>query len=996
MARNCFALVALLGLGATALGGTPLQVALATPDAAGAGNVLDAGTPVAFGTTDVGTSVAKVFVVRNAGTEAVTLADRLKLPRGFTLTRRFGTNTLAPGQGTTFTLALNPAVAGPLGGPVTLSYQGSQAGKLLFAVAGTALGAPSVRIVQPNDAGFQTVGQWSAAPNGGQASPVKIAAAGSGANTATWTFTGLKPGQYQVAVSWTPGNPLASNARFTVQNGQVPFTAVPVNQKAAPVDFQDAGQGWKVLGPAYRITAKTLTVTLTDQANGAVAAGAVRIARVGFPGAILSPGDPGFRLTGAKLAATPGQGQGLNVVRLSSGGGQAVWTFTGLVPGQYRISTTWNENPKGATNSAYTVLDGNKALTTVQLDQRQAPADLSDAGRSWRDLGRLGTLYYVRSKTLVVALGLAGVNGPVDLGPIRVERIYNPGAPPPGGGPDGTSYADAVRFLEQSSWGPNDTEVNNVMAQGIADYLTSQLSATYTGFPLLPFPTNTAENPGCTCDKTVFTGQDLAQCNRLNYQPYPLQNALFANGLYGQDQLRQRMAWALHKIWVVSALDFPIPARMSYYLKVLDENALGNYYDIMYNMTLNPAMGNYLNMVNSSKGNPNENYAREVMQLFTIGLNQLNPDGTPILDDSGSPIPTYDQTTVVNFAKAFTGWTMPPPLDPINGNAVTNFRDPMVHRVGSHGESDYHDQTQKTLLRGEVIPAGQTTAQDLVSALNNIWNDPSLPPFVSKGLIQQLVTSNPSPEYVARVAQVFSDDGTGTQGNLAQVAVAILTDPEARGDAIPDPTYGKQREPVQLVLNLLRAFNATSYDGTNTSDGYLNASAGSYVGTASIGQDVLRPESVFSYFMPDWTLPGDASGLGLLGPEFQVFTTVNAYRRINMVNGLFFGSNGNNYGVLPSTGGNLQIPRGTRPNLAYLKSFNDNDPTNGPYQMTDYLNGLLLHGTMSDGMYGYLDGQGGGDGVVYAIYKVAQTNSTKRAQTAAYLVGSSSQYQVQR
>ncbi len=990
MARNCFALVALLGLGATALGGTPLQVALATPDAAGAGNVLDAGTPVAFGTTDVGTSVAKVFVVRNAGTEAVTLADRLKLPRGFTLTRRFGTNTLAPGQGTTFTLALNPAVAGPLGGPVTLSYQGSQAGKLLFAVAGTALGAPSVRIVQPNDAGFQTVGQWSAAPNGGQASPVKIAAAGSGANTATWTFTGLKPGQYQVAVSWTPGNPLASNARFTVQNGQVPFTAVPVNQKAAPVDFQDAGQGWKVLGPAYRITAKTLTVTLTDQANGAVAAGAVRIARVGFPGAILSPGDPGFRLTGAKLAATPGQGQGLNVVRLSSGGGQAVWTFTGLVPGQYRISTTWNENPKGATNSAYTVLDGNKALTTVQLDQRQAPADLSDAGRSWRDLGRLGTLYYVRSKTLVVALGLAGVNGPVDLGPIRVERIYNPGAPPPGGGPDGTSYADAVRFLEQSSWGPNDTEVNNVMAQGIADYLTSQLSATYTGFPLLPFPTNTAENPGCTCDKTVFTGQDLAQCNRLNYQPYPLQNALFANGLYGQDQLRQRMAWALHKIWVVSALDFPIPARMSYYLKVLDENALGNYYDIMYNMTLNPAMGNYLNMVNSSKGNPNENYAREVMQLFTIGLNQLNPDGTPILDDSGSPIPTYDQTTVVNFAKAFTGWTMPPPLDPINGNAVTNFRDPMVHRVGSHGESDYHDQTQKTLLRGEVIPAGQTTAQDLVSALNNIWNDPSLPPFISKGLIQQLVTSNPSPEYVARVAQVFSDDGTGTQGNLAQVAVAILTDPEARGDLKDpqtDPNYGKLREPVQFVTNLLRAFNALSYDGTDYSDGYLDPQV------AMLDQDVLRPPTVFGYFVPTWPLAFTDPAQSLVAPEFQLFTNVNAFRRINVVNQLFMVPN--NYGIAPTLPSRA-APLGTRPDLSFLKALNDQDSDGAPYAMADYLNYLLLHGSMSSAMYGYLDGQGGGDGLVYAIYRVAAANSSKRAQTAAYLIGASSAYQVQR
>ncbi len=997
MARSSsFTLLVLLGLGTTALGATPLQVSLAAPDASGVQGILDAGTPVDFGTSRVGTAVSKVLLVRNAGTETLTLGHKVQLPKGFTLMRRFDANVLAPGQTTTFTLALNSAAAGPLGGPVTVSYQGAQAGKTIFTVAGTAFGPPSVRTVTRDDAAFQTTGQWTAAPRAGGHGQVSVAASGTGANTATWTFTGLPPGRYQVAVTWTPGTQRASNAGFTVLDGKVPFTAVPVNQRQAPADFQDVNVGWKVLGQSYRITGDTLSVQLTDHANGAVVADAVRIARVGFPGRILSPGESGFSLTGTKLTAAPAQGQGLNVVRVS-GGGQATWTFTGLPPGQYRVSATWNDNPKGATHTAYTILDGNKALTTVQLDQRQAPTDLSDAGRGWKDLGKLGTLYYVKSKTLVVAAALSSPDGPVDVGPIRVERIYNPGAPPPGGGPDDTTYFDAVRFLEQSTWGPNDTEVGNVMAMGIQGYLNNQLSQPYTGFPLLPFPTDdgTGTRSGTTCDQAVYgTGELYNDCQRRNYQTYPLQRAFFTNGLYGQDQLRQRMAWALHKIWVVSALSYGIPARMSYYLQVLDQSALGNYFDIMYGITLNPAMGDYLNMDNSSKSAPNENYAREVLQLFTVGLNKLNPDGTPILDNNGLPVPTYDQNTIVNFAKAFTGWTKAPALPPINGLTVTNYRDPMVIRTPV---TTYHDQTAKTLLQDSAyyqnVPSGLTPDVELYYALANIWTHPNLAPFVSKSLIQQLVTSNPTPDYVARVAQVFMDDGTANhnQGNLQAVAFAILTDPAARGDMATDPTFGKLREPVQLILNLLRAFNATSYDGTTQSSGYLNPQ------TANIAQDVLRPATVFSYFLPAFPLPNDPSGQGLVGPEFQLFDSVNTFRRINMVNTLFMTGTGTNpaYGIAPTSNGGLTDPYGTKPDLSYLKLTNDLDPTNAPYDIATYLNYLMLHGNMSPTMYGYLDGQGGGDGLVYAIWKVAATNSIKRAQTAVYLIGTSSQYQVQ-
>ncbi len=985
MLRCSCTLLALLGLGAPAWAAAPLQVQDAAAPVAASAGVIDSGVPVDFGTTDVGRAVSKVFTVRNLGTEVLTLGGKVKLPKGFTLMRRFGRHVLAPGGTTSFTLALNPAAAGRLGGPVTLAYTGSKPGKATFLVAGSAFGPPSVRIVTVGAAGFETTGPWRAArPDGGIAAT--YAAAGGGANTAAWTFTGLRPGQYQVAVTWPAGADLASDARFTVHNGNVPFTAVPVNQKQPAADFQDAGTGWKVLGQSYRITGDRLTVRLTDQANGKVAAAAVRIARVGFPGAVLNPEGPGFSRSTKGAAAPTVRADGYSFTRLAAGSGQATWTFSGLVPGQYRVSVAWNPNPKGATRAPYTVLDDARPLATVSVDPRQAPADLVDGGRGWKDLGDLGTLYSIKHKTLMVSLNLAGLDGPVDVGPVRVERIYNPGAPPPGGGPDGTTYADAVRFLEQATWGPNDTEVNNVVSVGIAEYLTGQLTAGYTGFPVLPLP---PDNQTLTCDPSHLMGEDLVDCQRTNFSAYPLQRAFFTNALYGPDQLRQRMAWALHKIWVVSGQGdgLSTPARMSYYLQVLDQNALGNYWDIMYGITLNPAMGNYLTMANSTKGSPNENYAREVLQLFTLGLDLLNPDGTPVLDDQGNPVPTYDQSVVVGFAKVFSGWTYAPP--PVSG--TTNYRDPMVVRLP---EATYHDASQKTLLNinGQdwVNPAGLSAADDLFNGLLSIWVHPNLAPFVSKGLIQQLVTSNPSPEYVARVAQVFSDDGTGTQGNLAQVAVAILTDPEARGDLKDpqtDPNYGKLREPVQFVTNLLRAFNALSYDGTDYSDGYLDPQV------AMLDQDVLRPPTVFGYFVPTWPLAFTDPAQSLVAPEFQLFTNVNAFRRINVVNQLFMVPN--NYGIAPTLPSRA-APLGTRPDLSFLKALNDQDSDGAPYAMADYLNYLLLHGSMSSAMYGYLDGQGGGDGLVYAIYRVAAANSSKRAQTAAYLIGASSAYQVQR
>lgn len=930
---SSLALLVLLGA-AAASGAATLRVRVdnATPGAAG----------VAFGTAAAGQAVAKTFTVTNTGTAPVTLPDFINVPRGFTVLEDFAATQLPPGQSASFVAALNAAAAGPVSGNISFTA-GTET--VSIPVSGVVFGPASLRLVRAGDPGFQTTGQWVN----------QAAASGTGANTATWTFTDLAPGTYQVAVTWTASAKLASNAPYTVFNDQVPFTAVPVNQRRAPADLRDAGAGWKVLGNAYRITGGTLSVQLTDQADGPVQADAVRVQRVGFPGRILEVRDPGVTVTGAWVLPS----QSRQATAPARTGPQATWTVTGLVPGQYRVSASWEPTAKSSDKAVYTILDGDRALATVQANQRQAPADLQDAATTWQDLGGLGNLYYIRGNKLVVRLTAGSTDGTLAAGPIRVERIYNPGGtpPPPGGGPDDTTYADAVRLLEQATWGPTDALINQVMSQGVAAFLDSQMSTPISSYPSLPLvPGN--QNTGCPNPATK------TQCLRDNYSPYPNQNRFFTNALYGQDQLVQRLSWAWHKIIVTSAVDNNVrPAsHMVPYLQVIDYGNLGTYHDLLYNITLTPAMGYYLDMQGSTKQNPNENYAREILQLFSIGLNQLNPNGTPKLDADGNTIPTYDQTTVDNFAKIFTGWVLAAP--PRTG--VPNYTHPMIPHTP---EANYHDRTAKVLLRNVMVGANRSTTADLMSAINNIANDPNVGPFIGKQLIEQLVTSNPTPAYVARITAVFNNDGNGVRGNLAAVARAILTDPEARGDVQTGATYGKLREPVLYVNNILRAFNALSFDQTTTSDGYINPQ------TVAMGQDVFRPVSVFSYFSPFKTLPDTA----VFAPEFQILDTGTSLKRYNFVNTMTLpnGAVGAD-GIKTSTNG----PQGTKLDFSTAASL-----AGDPNALLDYLNGLMLHNTMTD------DNR---NAILPAITAVPASNPLKRAKVAVYLVATSSQYQVQR
>jgi uncharacterized protein (DUF1800 family) len=505
-----------------------------------------------------------------------------------------------------------------------------------------------------------------------------------------------------------------------------------------------------------------------------------------------------------------------------------------------------------------------------------------------------------------------------------------------------TPSLDAWRLVAQATWGPTLALATQAQNSGPGPWIDSQLAAPLTGYPLY------ALQPGsipasCTGD-----------CRRDNYSLYLPQRHFFNNALYGTDQLRQRVAFALHKIIPLTTQQ---PGQLVPYLHILRDNAFGDFRKLLRDITLNVAMGAYLDMITSTKNRPNENYAREVLQLFSIGTDMLNPDGTP--QTVGLTIvPSYDQSVVEGFTKILTGWTYPVQQVP----GVTNYTDPM-RAVESN-----HDLTDKLLLSNQTRTGSFTAAQDLDFALDSIFFHPNVGPFIAKQLIQQLVTSNPTPGYVGRVALVFGDDGTGRRGNLAATIKAILMDAEARGNLPADPEYGHLKEPVLLVTNLLRAFDARSADGLNHSDGYLNPQI------QSMGQDLWKPPTVFSYFPADFQVPGSP---GVAGPEFGILSATTALRRANFVNTMVF------TGIRVTTGTNTDAPYGTSLSIDSLYPLAW-DAT----RLVDEVNLRLLGGGGASASMR--------TSMITAVSAVSALNPTLRIQQAIYLAATSSQFQVQR
>lgn len=625
------------------------------------------------------------------------------------------------------------------------------------------------------------------------------------------------------------------------------------------------------------------------------------------------------------------------------------------------------------------------------------------------DLGDVGdvllrlNLHGASSNRVRIAIGHSG-GGPVD--DVGAAPTPAPQTPPPPDAPlDANAFisgpvsdADAIRFLEQSTWGPTAADITHVKQVGYLAYLNEQFSTPVTNaakgsnYPDLPFP---AED-GTACPSTSpDPNYNQAACTRDNFSMYPIHRTFYTNALYGSDQLRQRVAFALHQIMVVSAnSEVNRPSWMTVYLQALDRNAFGSYRTLLQEITLTPAMGEYLDMRLSTQNNSNENFAREILQLFSIGTEVLNLDGTPQRDLQGIPLASYSQTDVNEFTKVLTGWNfVPGTIAP----GTANWRDPMFPRFSTSNTNPPHDRTAKTLFGtavagcpGAVGAANQTCAQnELNIALNVIANHPNVGPFISKQLIQHLVTSNPSPAYVERVAKVFNNDCnglfaqgcTGARGNLKFVVQAILLDPEARGDVKTDPNYGKLREPVQYVTGFLRAFNVKSFDKTSTSDGVLGRQSSTDF-TGTLDQPIYQPPTVFSYYQPSYEVPGTK----ILGPAFGILSTSTTLRRANDINTLVY--SGVNANLINPTPASPDRPRGTSIDISNLEALAVNP---GDFQVTNALNTLLFHGTMSTQMR---------DSIVTAMNAINDTNLTtrhlKRARVAVYLAATTSQYDIQR
>ncbi len=531
------------------------------------------------------------------------------------------------------------------------------------------------------------------------------------------------------------------------------------------------------------------------------------------------------------------------------------------------------------------------------------------------------------------------------------------------GSGDAVAGTDAFRFLTQASFGPVASELDRVQATGIPAYLEDQFNQPQSGYPDSQY-TYLSLKTSADCNNKDPSGAPYpasapqAICYRDNLTPARVQRQFFTNAMSQPDQLRQRVAWALAQIMVVSTVDANLSVAyvLARYHNILFDEAFGNFETLLKRVTLSPAMGTWLDVANNDKPSgsrvPNENYAREVLQLFSIGLSVLNQDGTPILDDAGNPLPTYDQFTVKQFARVFTGWTYPSANGaPPTGKNPANYVSPMVPYPNGH------DTAMKALLSGVALPPNQSAQQDLDGAIHIIVTHPNVGPFIGRQLIQHLVTSNPSAGYVGRVAAAFNNNGHGVRGDMKAVLRAILLDPEARGDLKSDPIYGQLREPVLMLTAILRATGAVT-DGATLADR-----------VASLGERPYSAPSVFNFYPPDFTIPGT----DLVSPEFGIHNTSTAVGRSNLIYTLLYGGIAADATVPNATGTHIATT-----DLEALATDHE--------ALTGKVESLLLGGPLPPFPHSV---------VANAVLQVPATNKTARVRMALYLTANSYYFQVQ-
>ena len=537
-------------------------------------------------------------------------------------------------------------------------------------------------------------------------------------------------------------------------------------------------------------------------------------------------------------------------------------------------------------------------------------------------------------------------------------------AEPEDGGPTGelpqvTSVSNldqedvaASRFLAQATFGANLNDIEQLRSKAsYADWIDEQMA--------LP----------------ISLTEPYTRANSNGSSTIERHEGWFNNALNEPDQLRQRVAFALSQIFVVSDLDYLLSNNqwgMSNYFDMLSRNAFGNYRQLLEDVSLHPVMGVYLSMVRNEKANPaenirpDENYAREILQLFSIGLYELNNRGEAL--PVGSPVPAYTQNQVEEFARVFTGWNydLVSSWETNNLGGGNTFTTPMVPN------ENFHDTGSKTLLNGRVAPAGLSTREDMTFALDTIFQHPNVGPFISKQLIQRLVTSNPSPEYVERIVSVFNNDGTGERGNLGAVVKALLLDEEARNGHLNNPDFGKIREPLIRLIHVWRALEGTT--GPSAEGVHATSDFPLYRLDEMGGQGVMQSPSVFNFYLPDNTvIPGGS----LLAPEMQIMTEANLATTHNNYHDQIYRFS--NRADLSDDN-----PRVTIINLEPLVEL-----ATDPNELLDWYNLVLFAGGMPDDMrqvlFDYLASEGSGDASRFAA-----------VQDTLFMVLTAPQYHVQR
>ena len=531
------------------------------------------------------------------------------------------------------------------------------------------------------------------------------------------------------------------------------------------------------------------------------------------------------------------------------------------VGGNWRTYDDWcaANSVSGIFRDAFRARRKSGGAAMSEAKQQAAPRDvnskLSEVNLEDRSVASLGGKIAAASSA---ALTLAGC-GPDGTGSSVVPPATPTPTPTPAPTPTALPLAQvqASRFLSQAAIGYRKSDVITVAEGGISKWLDDQFA--------MP-------RPQTFWDYLVSNGYNANTNENLNgdggFDPM-----MWSQLIGSDDLLRQRVGLSLLNMWVVSIDGLTDQWRcfaMAAYLDILWNNAFGNYRDIMEQVSTNVAMSQFLTFMGSRKANPttgsipDENYARELMQLFTIGLVKLNPDGTPVTS-GGNPIPTYSQEDVSQHARVWTGYE----YSVYDKSTPDMMRAPLAVRTYSH-------ETGPIQFLGISIPANHDGAAARKMALDGLFAHASLPPFVCKQLIQRMVTSNPSPEYVGRVTKSFIDNGSGIRGDMKAVIRAILTDAEARDDSQTDSAdFGKLREPIIRLVQWARAFRVKS---PNKTWPFGNTSPSSYRLAESPG----RAPSVFNWFRPGYTPPGTAiASKGLVAPEFQITNEPSAIGYIN-------------------------------------------------------------------------------------------------------------------